>query len=120
MHEPNCRWCVENDMLGGKPLAQNRSHFLIAKDHPNNPAAMAIPFRHVATPFDFTRDEWLDFGEMLDKAKEHLAGFNPDGFTIGWNVGAAGGQHIFHAHLHAICRYDNEALPEKDFDFVFR
>ncbi|MBX5174473.1 HIT domain-containing protein [Rhizobium sp. NZLR1b] len=47
-------------------------------------------------------------GEMLSEAKRYRAEFKSDGFTIGWNVGSAGGQHVFHAHLHVICRYEGE------------
>lgn len=73
-----------------------------------NPFAMAIPFRHVETPFEFNSDEWVDLGEMLAEAKRRLDQFQPDGFTIGWNVGAAGGQHIFHAHMHVVCRSEKD------------
>ena len=72
MNKPGCRWRAENDMLGGKPLAQNRSHFLMAKDHASNPAAMIIPHRHVETPFDFTAEEWAEIGLMLREAKSQL------------------------------------------------
>lgn len=34
--------------------------------------------------------------------------FDPSGYSIGWNVGAAGGQHVDHVHLHVICRFDGE------------
>ncbi|MBS0251494.1 MAG: HIT domain-containing protein, partial [Proteobacteria bacterium] len=51
---------------------------------------------------------WADLGELVREAKRLLAAFRPDGFTLGWNVGAAGGQHVFHAHMHIICRYEME------------
>ncbi|KAB2788636.1 HIT domain-containing protein [Brucella anthropi] len=69
---------------------------------------MIIPHHHVETPFDFTAEEWADLGHMLGEAKNRLAEFNPDGFTVGWNIGAAGGQHIFHAHMQVICRFADE------------
>ena len=106
MNKPGCKWCVQNNMFGGKPLVQNRSHFLMPKDHPTNPAAMIIPYRHVETPFEFSLEEWTDLGLILSNAKNHLAEYKPDGFTLGWNVGAAGGQHVFHAHMHVICRFE--------------
>jgi len=31
--------------------------------------------------------------------------FHPDGYNIGVNVGAAGGQTVFHLHVHVIPRY---------------
>ncbi|NNH41851.1 HIT family protein [Rhizobium laguerreae] len=73
-----------------------------------NPFAMVIPFRHVETPFEFNSAEWADLGEMLTEAKRQLDSFQPDGFTIGWNVGATGGQHIFHAHMHVVCRSEKD------------
>lgn len=93
----DCRWCLSNQ--SEQPLARNRSHFLVAKTSPPSPAAMVIPFRHVETPFDFSVEEWTDLGEMVREAKQLLSAYSPDGFTLGWNVGAAGGQHVFHAHM---------------------
>jgi hypothetical protein len=58
---------------------------------------MVIPFRHVETPFNFSVAEWTDLCEMVREAKQLLSAYRPDGFTLGWNVGAAGGQHVFHA-----------------------
>lgn len=102
----DCRWCLSSQ--SEVPHANNRSHFLVAKTSPPNPAAMVVPFRHVVTPFEFTAEEWADLGELVREAKRLLAAFRPDGFTLGWNVGAAGGQHVFHAHMHIICRYETD------------
>jgi diadenosine tetraphosphate (Ap4A) HIT family hydrolase len=58
---------------------------------------------------------------MLSEAKRYLAEFQPEGFTVGWNVGSAGGQHIFHAHLHVICRYQSDPSRGRGLrDFVLR
>lgn len=34
------------------------------------------------------------------------AGLGPVGFNIGWNHGAAAGQHVFHLHVHILPRYE--------------
>ena len=116
----NCRWCIENNMAGDV-LARNRSHFLVAKPHATNPAAMVAPLRHVETPFELLAEEWVDFGEMLAAAKDYVATFNPEGLTVGWNVGEPGGQHIFHAHLHVISRYRHDASAGRGLrDFILR
>lgn len=67
-----------------------------------------MPDRHVVTPFEPTPDEWSDMGAALGLVREHLAPFRPDGFTMGWNVGAAAGQDIYHAHLHVTARFAGE------------
>ena len=119
--KPDCRWCNSHGTSGAEPIARNRSHFVVVKPNPPNPSAMVIPFRHVETPFGFSAEEWADLGEMLDEAKRYLAEFQPEGFTVGWNVGAAGGQHIFHAHLHIICRYQTDPSGGRGLrDFVLR
>ena len=48
-------------------------------------------------------------GEPLAYAKGMLASFRPSGYSIGWNVGEAAGQHLRHVHLHVICRFETEA-----------
>jgi len=35
--------------------------------------------------------------------------FNPDGYNVGVNVNAAGGQSIFHVHIHLIPRYTGDS-----------
>lgn len=37
----------------------------------------------------------------------------PDGFNVGWNCFAAGGQSIPHAHLHVIPRFRDEPFAGK-------
>ncbi|NNH65545.1 HIT domain-containing protein [Rhizobium laguerreae] len=104
----NCRWCLANGLAGAEPAASNQTQYLMLKLTSPNPFAMVIPFRHVETPFEFNSAEWADLGEMLTEAKRQLDSFQPDGFTIGWNVGATGGQHIFHAHMHVVCRSEKD------------
>ena len=36
--------------------------------------------------------------------------YQPDGYNIGFNVGADGGQSVMHCHMHVIPRYHGDAL----------
>ena len=38
---------------------------------------------------------------------------SPDGYNIGWNCNTIGGQHIMHAHLHVIPRFNDEPYAGK-------
>ena len=68
-----------------------------------------IPKAHRETPFDLTREEWDSSFDLLHQVKALLDERHaPDGYNIGWNVGAVGGQTIFHVHLHVIPRFADE------------
>ena len=44
--------------------------------------------------------------QLLFQVKDLLQEqFNPDGYNVGVNVGAAAGQTVFHFHFHIIPRY---------------
>lgn len=68
--------------------------------------ALVITRRHVPTWFDASREEQNEMLETIQQVRRILdEQFAPAGFNIGWNVGAAAGQTIFHLHLHVIPRY---------------
>jgi histidine triad (HIT) family protein len=109
--EPGCPFCLDNGLIDDAPLFANNSCYFLASIDPVLPdAGMIIPFQHRAAPFDLTADEWLDVHDLLQRAKLHLAPAKPDGFTVGWNIGAAAGQEVMHAHLHVIARFADEPL----------
>ena len=105
--QPHCRFCLDNALLVDAPILVTEYFYLLGSIDPMVPvAAMIIPKRHSDDPFGMTPDEWADFGNALAAAKAHFAGHHPDGFTLGWNVGATAGQHVFHTHLHIIPRFE--------------
>jgi len=56
-------------------------------------------------------EEWNDTFALLQRVKRFLDNrYQPDGYNIGWNSGAAAGQEVYHAHLHVIPRYNDEPL----------
>lgn len=107
--EPACPFCVANGLLKDEPLFANERFYFLASIDPDLPlAGMIIPHRHCETPFDLTPDEFAALPGMLEGARRHFAAHAPDGYTVGWNVGEVGGQHVFHAHLHVIPRFADE------------
>jgi hypothetical protein len=51
---------------------------------------------------------------MLQFVKRKLdERFHPDGYNIGINVGRAGGQTVFHCHMHLIPRYKGDVEDPK-------
>jgi len=91
--------------------------------------ALLVPVRHAATWFDATADEIAELAASVAIAREavlarlahpgardggafppglSLASAPPDGWNVGVNVGAAGGQTVFHLHVHVIPRWTGD------------
>lgn len=105
----NCPFCTIPAKKDEPVLAANEHCYLLAyKDEPHQVGMMVIPFRHVETPFDLSVEEWAALQPLVHQARDILAGHSPDGFNLGWNVGRAGGQEVFHAHLHIFARFEDE------------
>lgn len=80
---------------------------------PVSPAhALLVPRRHVATWFEATPAEQTELTAAIAIARDailsRLRPQVPDGFNIGINVGAAGGQTVFHLHVHVIPRFHGD------------
>jgi superfamily II DNA or RNA helicase/diadenosine tetraphosphate (Ap4A) HIT family hydrolase len=66
---------------------------------------LLVPKRHVPVWNELTREEQTELSETIASAQELLrARFGPEGFNVGFNEGAAGGQTVPHFHIHVIPR----------------
>jgi diadenosine tetraphosphate (Ap4A) HIT family hydrolase len=78
--------------------------FPVSKGH-----ALVIPKRKSETYFDLTEKEEKAIWMMVKRVKELLdKKYQPDGYNVGFNVNSAGGQTVFHTHVHVIPRYDGD------------
>jgi diadenosine tetraphosphate (Ap4A) HIT family hydrolase len=72
-------------------------------------SGVIVPKAHRPTVFDLTREEFEATFDLLRLARPLLdERYRPDGFNVGWNCYAAGGQRVAHAHLHVLLRYADE------------
>jgi diadenosine tetraphosphate (Ap4A) HIT family hydrolase len=93
----------EQEWLGSNSLA-----FAIWDGYPVAPGhALIVPRRLISSWWDTTVAEQSAILEMIGEAKEIIlaAGWKPDGWNIGMNLGEAAGQTVFHLHVHLIPRY---------------
>lgn len=121
MRVAGCRFCRENGLLIDAPLLETKHFYLLASRDPDLPlASMIVPHRHSESPFEMSPDEWSDFNAALAATRDHYGDQKPDGFTLGWNVGSVGGQHVFHTHLHVIPRFAGEPLDGKGIRNAFK
>ena len=78
--------------------------FPVSKGH-----AEIVSKRHIESVFDLTAGEFTDVQTLLQKSKAVIdEEYSPDGYTVGINVGEAGGQTIPHMHMHVIPRYNGD------------
>lgn len=102
MSDPRCPFCHFPD-----PLLENELAFAKPDLHPVSKGhLLLIPKRHATDWFELTDLERTAINELLVEAKIWLdAKYQPDGYNIGMNCGAAAGQTVFHMHCHLIPRY---------------
>jgi len=89
--------------------------YLVLNRFPYNPGhLLVVPYRQVADISDLEIEERNELFALVVKAKEALQkAMNPDGYNIGFNLGAASGAGIpTHLHMHIVPRWrgDNNFL----------
>jgi diadenosine tetraphosphate (Ap4A) HIT family hydrolase len=99
-----CPFCT---LPAARVVGQNEHAIWIRDGFPVSPGhSLVIPKRHVGSFFEVSLDERTALLDMLNFAKSAaVAEFDPDGFNLGINDGAAAGQTVPHLHIHLIPRY---------------
>lgn len=117
----NCEYC-HIDLAYQRIVLENKSCMYLQLSEPEIVGSgIIIPKHHRETVFDLTQEEWNDTYLLLKGIKKRIdEEFKPDGYNIGWNSGAVGGQHIFHAHLHVIPRFADETYAGKGIRYLFK
>lgn len=102
-----CPFCA---LPQARLLLRNDSAIAFRDAYPVAPGhTLVIPTRHVASYFDTTPEERASMFGLLDAAKRQLQSeFDPAGYNIGINDGAAAGQTVGHLHIHLIPRYPGD------------
>ena len=104
MSEVRCPFCAlpaERILILADEALVIRDAFPVSPGH-----TLVIPRRHIGSFFELSDAERTCMVELLAQAKAELdLSFQPDGFNIGINDGAAAGQTVQHLHLHLIPRY---------------
>jgi ATP adenylyltransferase len=93
-------------------LARGKSCFAVLNLYPYGTGhLMIVPYRATDALENLSDDETLEMMSMLKRMKAALtAVFQPHGFNIGINLGAAAGAGIEqHLHIHLVPRWRNDA-----------
>ena len=80
------------------------SQFAVSKWH-----LLIIPHRHVTKFNDLTLEERAVIMDLMKRGINIInQNINPDGYNVGFNEGAAGGQTVEHFHVHIIPRFNGD------------
>ena len=106
MPQSTCIFCA----LDREIIVESTHAIAILDTFPISPGhALVVPRRHAVTIFELTEAEYTDCFLLVLKVKDLLvARPTPDGFNVGVNCGEAGGQSVWHAHIHVIPRYTGD------------
>jgi len=101
----DCPFCREP-----KIVIENELAYADYDSYPASPGhCLIITRRHVAEYFQATADEKAAIWELVDEMKTIIdKEYNPDGYNVGVNIGAAAGQSVPHIHIHMIPRYKGD------------
>ena len=92
-------------------LYRGNANFVIMNKYPYNPGhLMVAPFRHIATPEEFTDAELDEHYRLVRRCLAVLReAFNPHGFNLGMNLGKVAGAGIAeHCHTHIVPRWEGD------------
>lgn len=106
MTEKPCIFCH----LDRPVLAENKLARSFYDAYPVSPGHVLItPRRHVRTLFEASNEEIAACFALLPELKALLDGeHQPDGYNVGANCEVAGGQSVWHAHIHVIPRFTGD------------
>ena len=103
---PPCIFCeLDRPIIAESKLARAfLDSFPVSKGH-----ALVVPIRHVRTIFDVNTEEYRACFDLVREIQKILSTqHQPDGFNVGVNCDEAGGQSVWHAHIHVIPRYTGD------------
>lgn len=108
----DCIFCAKT---GKELLCENELAKAFYDNYPVNEGhTLVVPKRHIATYFEASSEELTAINDLIFEVKKILdKQYQPDGYNVGVNIGEAGGQTIFHLHVHVIPRYLGDAENPK-------
>jgi histidine triad (HIT) family protein len=120
-HNPFAR-IIAGDVAAVKVMEDDRL-IVIMDNHPASPGHVLIiprkPYRNLLDIDAATLADMMFVAKRIARAQ--VTALHADGFQLRQNNGAAGGQTVFHAHMHVVPRYAgvplagiNESDPPAD------
>ena len=102
--------CIFCNTGGEKLVAENALAQAVLDTYPVSAGhTLIVPRRHARTIWELTDEEYAACFALVREAQAIIARrHEPDGFNVGVNCEEAGGQSVWHAHIHLIPRYQGD------------
>jgi histidine triad (HIT) family protein len=113
MTDENCIFCkIAHKEIPSDKIYEDENVFAFLDIHPVNKGhALVIPKKHAVNIYDIEDEEISKVIKTAQKiAKQLKVVVKADGINIHMNNEKAGGQAVFHAHIHVIPRHENDGL----------
>ena len=102
----NCLFCkIAKKEIPSKTAYEDETYYAFHDINPGAPThVLVIPKRHIATTNDIEANDEGLIGGMFTVAKKLAAelGVAEAGYRLVFNCNAAGGQTVYHIHLHVL------------------
>ncbi len=102
--DPDCLFCkIIAGEVDSEKVYEDEDVFVFKDINPQAPVhVLIIPKQHIATLNAFRDEDAALIGKLLLTAKTLAAQQKLPGYRVAMNVEKAGGQVVFHAHLHML------------------
>jgi histidine triad (HIT) family protein len=102
--DPECLFCkIVAGEIDSQKVYEDNDVFAFKDIHPQAPIhLLIIPRRHLPTLNSFGEEDAELAGKLMLAAKRLAAELELPGYRVAMNVERAGGQVVFHAHLHLL------------------
>ena len=107
----DCIFCrIGRGKIPSHKIYEDKNSFAFLDIHPHAKGhTVVIPKIHAVTIFDLEEKQMRSLMLAVKKTMGLLQKkLRPDGFNVGWNSGAAGGQVVPHLHIHILPRYSGD------------
>ena len=76
---------------------------------------LIVPKTHVRSFFELSTETLSEIWELTRQIKERMeCDLRPTGWNLRINIGDAGGQTVWHAHMHLVPRFDQLDVSVED------
>ena len=107
----DCIFCkIVNGSIPNDTVYEDNHVLAFLDIHPHAKGhTVLIPKVHAETIYDLNDELQKEYFPAIRSVMERIDHvLHPDGYTIGWNHGEAGGQVVPHLHVHVLPRYDGD------------